>query len=133
MKRFVCLALLLLLSTVGLRAQASSRSVQGQLTAASAITACPGVGCVTLFLAGSSNVALQVSCTYSGTVSFEGTIENTNWVALNMTPLNSATAASSTTSTGVWQSVLVGGLTAVRARMSSYTSGQACINIQSTP
>lgn len=132
MTRLICL-LMALAFTVTLSAQPSSQA-QGQLSASATSTAsCPSSGCVVLYVTGQSRVALQVTGTYSGTVSFEGSIDNVNFAALNLLPLNSATAASSTTSTGIWQGTNIGGLVAVRARMSSYSSGAAIINLVSVP
>lgn len=107
---------------------AQSPQVQGNLTSAT----CPGTGCLTLAVAGLAGVAIQISGTYSGTVSFEATVDGSTYVALNLSPLNSAVPASSTTSTGVWSGG-VGGASIVRARMSSYTSGTAVVSIKAAP
>ena len=71
---------------------------------------------------GMGAVGLQLTGTFVGTVSFECTVDGLTWVALNMLPPNSATAASSATTTGAWIANIAG-LTAVRARVSAYTSG----------
>ena len=67
-------------------------------------------------------VALQLLGTWSGTVSFEATVNGATWVAFNMVPSNSATAASSATANGVW-SANCAGYEAVRGRFSTATSG----------
>lgn len=73
---------------------------------------------------GTAGVGLQLLGTWVGTVSFEALIdaEANTWVAFNMVPSNSATAASSATANGAW-SANCGGYEAVRARVSAYTSG----------
>jgi hypothetical protein len=48
-----------------------------------------------------------------------------------MTPVNSTTATTTTTGNGIW-STGTGGLSIVRARMSSYTSGTANVTLQVT-
>ena len=73
---------------------------------------------------GLGGVALQLSGTFSATVAFEATVDGQTWVALNMIPSNSSSAASSTTSAGAW-SANCGGLKLVRARVTAYTSGSA--------
>lgn len=67
-------------------------------------------------------VALQLAGTWAGTVSFEATVDGLTWVAFNMVPSNSATAASSSTGNGVWSANCAGYAT-VRARFSTATSG----------
>lgn len=81
---------------------------------------------------GNGKAAVQLTGTFVGTVSFEGTVDGTNWVAINMTPPNSATAASSATAAGVWVGS-ASALRAVRARMSAYTSGTAVVSVRVSP
>lgn len=78
---------------------------------------------------GAGAVGLQLAGTFVGTVAFEACIEDGTFVALNMVPSNSATAATSATATGAW-SANVGGYATVRARMDSYTSGTARVTLQ---
>lgn len=109
---------------------AQSPQVQGNLTAAT----CPAAaGCLTLAVGGLAGVAVQISGTYVGTVSFEATVDGSTYVALNLSPLNSAVPVSSTANgTGVWSGG-VGGAAIVRARMSAYTSGTATVIIKAAP
>lgn len=67
-------------------------------------------------------VGLQLLGTWTGTVTFEATLDGDTWVALNMVPSNSATAASTTTGNGCW-TANVAGFESVRARFSTATSG----------
>lgn len=93
---------------------------------------CPGTGCVSLSVSGFGAVAVQVRGTYSGTLSFEGSVDGSTWVAINLLPIAGTTAVSTTTGTGVWNGG-VGGLSIVRVRMSSYTSGTAVVTIKNAP
>lgn len=85
---------------------------------------------ITMSVRGLASVGLQLVMSalaagvpaWSGTVSFEATIDGINWVALNMVPSNSASAASSATASGIW-TANVGGFDIVRARVSAYTAG----------
>lgn len=80
---------------------------------------------------GLGGVALQLSGTWVGTVSFEATVDGNTWVAFNMAPSNSATAASSATSGGAW-SANCAGYDSVKARVSAYTSGTVKAVMQGT-
>jgi hypothetical protein len=88
--------------------------------------------CVILQLdTATSSATIQVAGTYVGTNQFEVSSDNqVTWANVSCTPPNSATAVSSTTSTGLWQ-CNVAGYTHIRARGSAYTSGTAAININS--
>lgn len=78
---------------------------------------------------GMGGVALQLLGTWSGTVTFEATIDGNTWVAFNMVPSNSATAASTATSNGAW-SANCAGFDSVRARFSTATSGAVRARLQ---
>lgn len=84
---------------------------------------------ITADVAGCAGIGLQLAGTWSGTVSFEATIDGVTWVALNMVPSNSPTAASSATSNGAW-STNAGGYAAIRARFSTATSGTVKATMQ---
>ena len=79
---------------------------------------------------GCGGVAIQLLGTWSGTVTFEATVEGNTWVALTMFPSNSATGASTATANGVWSSN-VAGYTAVQARFSTATSGGVRVTVRS--
>ena len=84
-----------------------------------------------LSVRGLGGAALQLVGTWTGTVTFEGTVDGQTWVAFNMVPSNSATAASTSTSNGVW-SANVAGFEAVRARFSTASSGTVAAHWQGT-
>lgn len=106
-------------------AVAQSPQVQKDLTSAT----CPGSGCVSLGVAGLGSVGFQVTGTWVGTITFEGSIDGITYATLSVVPSNSATTTTTTTGNGIW-SAGVGGLFAARARMSAYTSGTATVTIQ---
>lgn len=69
-----------------------------------------------------SYIAMQITGITTATITFEGTIDDTNWVALNTTNLGTGVAATEATANGLY-GVTVLGLTRVRARVSAWTSG----------
>jgi hypothetical protein len=72
-------------------------------------------------------VAFQISGTWSGTVTFEcslDTVTPTNWTALNVNHVGNTGLVSTATANGLWRAG-VGGLAQIRLRMSSYSSGTA--------
>ena len=78
---------------------------------------------VTLTLGGQSTVGFNVA-SVAGTItlSFEATIDNTNWFALSATPVAGGASVTTTTGNGEWVAS-VSGFFAVRARVSSITGG----------
>lgn len=62
----------------------------------------------------------------TATVTFEATIDGTNWVAFRVTNLNSGTDATTATADGLYRATVIG-LISVRARISAYTSGTITI------
>lgn len=81
---------------------------------------------------GKSTVAVQLHGTFTATVTFEVTVDGHTWVALNMTPSNSGTDASTATAAGAFRKD-IGGYEAFRARCSAYTSGTINVFIQGGP
>ena len=80
---------------------------------------------------GMASAGFQLSGTWVGTVSFEGTIDGTNWVSLMLTNPSTGAQSTSATSNGVYTGS-VGGLTAIRAKMSAYTSGTAAVALRAS-
>lgn len=110
-------------------AQVSSQ-VAGNLTSDTCNADGSGGGCVTLLLSGGqAGVAIQIGASvFSGTITFEGSVDGGTYQPLLMMPLGTTTAVTTATGAGIWTAG-VGGLVSVRARMSSYTSGTAGVNI----
>lgn len=68
-------------------------------------------------------IVCQVSGTFVGTVTFEGTVDGTNWVAIGMTSLADNSSVATTATAPILVKCNLKGLTQVRARVSAYTSG----------
>lgn len=76
---------------------------------------------------GAAAVGIQVKgASFVGTITFEATVDGTNWVALPCTNISNGAASSTTTADGVFVAS-VGGLRSVRARVSAYTSGTVSV------
>lgn len=79
-------------------------------------------------------VAVQLTGTWSGTVTFEVTVDNTNWVSIELSPttdLSGTTSSLTATATanGVWIGS-IGAVAGVRARFSTATSGTVAITVR---
>lgn len=81
----------------------------------------------TLGVIGQATVAIQISGSYSGTISFLGSIDGAT-VAVLATPTGSTTAVTTTMSTGIWQANCAG-LQTVTAKMTGYSSGAATVTM----
>ena len=133
MKNTLKLLSVVLLLTVGAWCQ---QSTTGNLTA-SGSDCTTGGACVQLTNLQSPSLqvggaVLTLSGTWSGTVQFEASGDGgKTWVSVNAYPLNSTTAATSTTSAGSWQ-VNVSGFTGIRLRCSAFSSGPIVATIQTS-
>ena len=97
----------------------SAAHITGTLTAAEATVA--------IDARGMRGVALQLTGTFVGTVTFEASVDMATWVALNVTPSASGIDVSTATAPGAWRKDIAG-YQGVRARMSAYTSGTAIVH-----
>lgn len=95
-------------------------------TSASGSLSAPGS--VSLALDGFSVVGVQVTGTWTGSLSFEGTVDNTTYVSLNGFS-GSGVISSITTVNGLWF-IGVAGLQSVRVRATALSSGTAVITIR---
>jgi hypothetical protein len=77
-------------------------------------------------------VAFQLTGTWTGTVTFECSVDQVTWVTVSVTPSNSVTTVTTATGNGVW-SVQNTGFAAVRARFSTASSGTLGVTIKSLP
>ncbi len=77
-----------------------------------------------LSCAGMGGCAIQITGTFTGTITFEGTADGGTWAALRVCPIGTSVSATTATAGGVWFACCVG-LLKVRARMSTYTDGTA--------
>ena len=71
---------------------------------------------------GYSSVVVQITGTWVGTITFEGTADGTNWVSINAVVAASSTPGPTTTTNGLVR-LTPAGMTQIRANMSAYTSG----------
>ena len=67
-------------------------------------------------------LVMQIAGTFVGTVTFEATIDDTNWIAVQVANLNNGAVTTTATAPGLF-ACMVAGLHAVRARVSAWTSG----------
>jgi hypothetical protein len=78
---------------------------------------------------GCASVGLQITGTWVGTISFESSLDDTNWVAIGA--LNGTGTVISTTSNGIF--ILPGaGYYRLRVRATAWTSGTAYINFNAS-
>lgn len=77
-------------------------------------------------VAGHGTVAVQVSGTFSATVNFEGTVDGTNWLAVQGVNAGTGAVVSAATAPGLFL-IPVAGLDKFRARVSGYTSGSVTV------
>lgn len=80
---------------------------------------------------GTGAAGVQLTGTWSGTVTFEAAVDDGTFVTLNMVPSNSATATTTATANGAW-SANVGGYHLVRARFSTATSGTVVVTLRAS-
>jgi hypothetical protein len=76
---------------------------------------------------GARRVTVQVSGTFSATVNFEGTIDNTNWFAVGLKTAADGAAVTTTTGAGVWKRTPDLALSQIRARISGWASGTVTV------
>jgi hypothetical protein len=76
-------------------------------------------------MGGRQSAVFQVTGTFVGTVTWEGTVDGTNWGGVAVADLASTTRARALTTTAPAIVLLdgAGGLQSVRARVSAWTSG----------
>lgn len=75
---------------------------------------------------GLTALALQVTGTFSATVTWEGTLDGTNWIAIVVLNRNAGTQATTATAAGLYLAN-VAGLALFRARVSAFTSGAVTV------
>lgn len=137
MKKFILATLLVAL---GLPVSAQSiREVSPYTATASLTTAtCAGAsisstGCIGVNLGGYKFVAVQLTGTWTGTVTFEVSVDSgTTWVTQNMLPSTGVqTAVTTATANGVWYSTQLVG-TQFRARFSTATTPPVVVTVRAT-
>ncbi len=81
---------------------------------------------VTLSVASMGGVGIQIQGSFTGTITFEASVQGLDFQALLMTPTNSSTAVTTATAAGIWSGSAVG-MTTFRARMSAFSVGKATV------
>ena len=128
-RRLVSVAMAVLLGLAPLAAQINvAPGRTGALTATN--TSCTATACVSMPVTSMTGaVAIQISGTFTATVTFEVTVDATNWVAAAVVPIGATrTLTTTATAAGSWQ-INVAGLKGVRARCSAFTSGTINVSI----
>lgn len=87
---------------------------------------------IALDVAGFGGVVVQLSGTFTATMTFEGTADNENWVPLNAVKSNGAASVTTANTTGAWF-ITTTGLVKARVRCSTYSSGQVQVALRSAP
>jgi len=83
---------------------------------------------VTLAVGGYETAVIQVTGTWSGSLSLEGTIDGENWFAISGASIPDAVSTSSTFNNGQWRAT-VSGLFKARVRATVINSGEATVSI----
>jgi hypothetical protein len=89
-------------------------------------------GCSVITVSGFGTVGIQITGTFSGTLAFEATNDDTTWVVVSAYKSTDPTTAVTTTTTTGLYSIPVSGIKRVRVRFSAHSSGSAVVsNIRS--
>jgi hypothetical protein len=112
----------------------SHEAAQVRTGTISTATTCPGVGCVIFTTDGLGSMGIQIQGTFNMTLVFEQTIDDTNWIAWNVSTAGSGTVTSTLVNNGAFGSIFSAPVTAlrVRVRASVFTSGSATLTAIST-
>lgn len=85
----------------------------------------------TFTVSGYCYVVFQITGTFVGTITFQATLDGTNWIAVRATNMNTGNAATTGAVVGLYQ-LGVAGLGIVRANVTAYTSGAITVWIRGT-
>lgn len=110
-------------SSGALQVVAPDTTSSGSLAALNATVALP--------LNGSAGAAVQISGTWAGTVTFEGTLDNATWFPINAVSASTSQPQTTTTVNGLYR-LTPGGLASIRSNMSAFTSGTATIGMRAS-
>ena len=86
---------------------------------------------VTLNLNGDSGVAAQITGTWAGTITFEATVNGTDWSPVNGTASTTSSPAPTTTVNGLYR-LTPAGCASIRVTMTAFTSGSAAVSIRAS-
>ena len=123
---------------VGDPATASKAKVStlGELTVATLDTTASGTltavsQTVALVLQGDSAGAVQVTGAFVATMQVEGTLDGTNWVAINAVAAGQTFPSALITAPGLYR-ITPGGLAQFRVNMTAFTSGSAVVSLRAS-
>ena len=121
---------------VGQATMANSRPVviasnQGPLTTATTDTVATGTiaalnATLAVAINGAAGMRTQITGTWVGTLAFEGTVDGTNWVAINAVAAGLSVPAQTATANGVYAPTPAG-FAQIRLNATAWTSGTATI------
>jgi hypothetical protein len=77
-----------------------------------------------------TTILVQVQGSWTGTITFEGSLDGATYTTLNCTPINGTTAVTTTTGNGIWSCNVIG-INFAQARMSAFTAGTATVSFMS--
>lgn len=103
--------------------------IDNDITAAGSITAAAQT--VAIVLNGNSGAAIQITGTWVGTLQFEGTLDGTNWIAINAVAASTSLPQVTNTVNGLFR-LTPGGLAQMRVNATAWTSGTAVISIRAS-
>jgi len=86
---------------------------------------------VVLPIGGKSAVGIVITGTWAGTITFEGSVDGTNWNAINAVAASTSTPQSTTIVNGLFR-LTPAGLLQVRAIMTAFTSGTATLTMRAS-
>lgn len=103
--------------------------IQPDVTASGSLTAAAQT--VSLALSGQSGATVQITGTWVGTITFEGTVDGTNYSSINGVFASSSTPKPTATANGIYR-ITPSGMASFRANMTAFTSGTAVISIRAS-
>jgi hypothetical protein len=78
-------------------------------------------------VSGAARVTVQASGTFTATINFEGSLDGTTWFAVGLKTAADGNAVTTASAAGVWKRTPDLALTALRARISSYSDGDVTV------
>ena len=103
--------------------------IQPDITASGSLSA--PAQTVALALSGQSGAAAQITGTWSGTITFEATLDGTNWVAINAVSASTSTPQTTTTANGLYR-LTPGGVAQIRANATALATGSAVVSLRAS-
>ena len=81
---------------------------------------------VTMDVSDFRSVAVQLTGTFTATVTFETSVNGADWIATGLTPAAGGAVSSTAAAAGIW-TLAVNGVNQLRARVSAFTSGTVTV------